>query len=101
MIDPMFEALGDKRRRQLLVRLLECSPRDTVPVSDVVSTEERNSEKLHLQMTHNHLPKLEDMEYIQWDRERDEIARGPQFESIEPSLQMLITHADTLPDDLI
>lgn len=101
MTDRIFEALRDKRRRQLLVELLECSPQETVALPAVIPEEETDAEALYTLMAHNHLPKLEEMEYIRWDRENNEITRGPQFENIEPSLELLITHADAFPGDLI
>ena len=97
----MFEALRDKRRRQLLVELLDCDREETVPLQHAVSEDKADPERIYTQLAHNHLPKLEEMEYIQWDQENDEIARGPKFETIEPSLELLVAHADKLPEDLI
>jgi len=101
MSDQLFEALGDRHRRQLLIELLNCDREETLPLSDAVSEDGTDQERVHIQLAHNHLPKLEEMEYVQWDQEDGEVARGPQFEAIEPSLELLVRHAEKLPDELV
>lgn len=101
MTDRLFEALRDRHRRQLLVELLDCDRKEAVSLPNAISEKEADTERVYVQLAHNHLPKLEEMEYIQWDRENDEIARDTAFETIEPSLELLVTHADKLPEDLV
>jgi hypothetical protein len=62
-----------------------------------VNEEDLNRFKLELYQIH--LPKLVDAEYIEWNRDRETINRGPEFETIEPTLEMLLDNEDDLPDD--
>ncbi|MBV0923961.1 hypothetical protein KTS45_07065 [Halomicroarcula limicola] len=48
-------------------------------------------------MHHVHLPKLADHGFIEWDRESDEIRRGPNFDRARPLLELLVAHEDELP----
>lgn len=99
--DHRFDALADVYRRRLLVGLLDHNPQDDgddqtpagVPVSDA------ESELLQAEMFHRHLPKLEDLGFIEWDRAADEIATGPRFEEVRPLLALLVRHRDELPED--
>jgi hypothetical protein len=49
-------------------------------------------------MRHTHLPKLEESGFIEWDQERNIVRKGPQFEEIQPLLELMENHADELPD---
>ena len=44
-----------------------------------------------------HLPKLEDMGYISWDRNTNEISKGPAWDDIAPLLKLIYDHQDELP----
>jgi len=97
--DAMLEAVSDVQRRKLLVALLEHNPQDDSPV--VVVDDESESEAVErlVTMTHVHLPKLEDHGFIEWDRDRNEVSKGPAFEEIRPLLELLVEHEDELPAD--
>jgi len=45
---------------------------------------------------HNHLPKLDDLGFVSWDRENGVVATGPQFEEIRPLLELLADNGDEL-----
>jgi hypothetical protein len=70
--------------------------RDRDPLDLIESGDE--PEVLEVKLIHNHLPKLEEMGYITWDRETDEISKGPNWEEIAPLLELIDTHRDELPD---
>lgn len=53
---------------------------------------------IKIELIHSHLPKLEEHEYITWDRESGEISKGPNWSEIAPLLHLLDEHADELPD---
>ncbi|MBX0297516.1 DUF7344 domain-containing protein [Haloarcula nitratireducens] len=97
--DEILDALGHIQRRKLLYALLSHNPQDDTPV--VVDGDESVEEELSrlVEMHHVHLPKLEDYGFIRWDRDSNEVSKGPNFEEIRPLLQLLNDHKDELPDD--
>ncbi|MFH5802275.1 ArsR family transcriptional regulator [Haladaptatus sp. CMAA 1911] len=100
-LDIVLDALANTYRRRLLTTLLEHNPQhdeDTHLPLDV-SIADEDVEQLKVHMIHIHLPKLEDTGLIEWDRDTNEIRRGPQFEELRPFLQLMQDHADELPDD--
>lgn len=54
---------------------------------------------LQTELVHNHLPKLESLGYVRWDRETGEVSKGPNWGEIEPLLRLLRDHEGELPDD--
>lgn len=95
-IDRMFTVLSDHHRRLLLLTLRQA---ETVHETELTvrGAGDDAKEREQIRLTHNHLPKLADAGYIEWDRETGEISTGPEFEEIEPLLEMMETHADDLP----
>ena len=96
--DNALDALSNPYRRQLLVALLEHNPQDDSdhdPLHNAPDAEE--SENLQTELIHNHLPKLEEMGFIVWDRETNEIKKGPNWDDIAPLLELIETHRDELP----
>lgn len=97
-LDSAFDALGHRQRRLLLVSLLEHNPQDDSPV--IWSTERDSKAMDHLvTMHHVHIPKLEAGGYIEWDRESQEVSRGPNFEEIRPLLELLADHEEQVQND--
>ena len=95
----VFDALGNRYRRRLLVSLLEHNPqRDEVNVPEDVHAGEKELTILQAEMFHNHLPQLEAAGFVRWDRDAHEVVKGPRFEEIRPVLELLHRHADELPD---
>lgn len=96
MNDATFDSLADERRRTLLVALLDEHQLDAtapIPVDDgagAVNTERR----MQAEMYHRHLPKLADQRFIDWDRDTDEIVKGPQFEELRPLLEVVAPHVE-------
>lgn len=97
--DDLFEALSNPYRRQLLVALLEHNPQDDHDRDplDLVS-DDIEPDVLELHLLHSHLPKLEEMDFITWDRETNEISKGPDWDEIKPLLELIDNHQDELPD---
>lgn len=48
-------------------------------------------------LAHNHLPKLDAYGIVDFDRTANVVAPGPEFDAVEPLLNLLETHADQLP----
>lgn len=72
---------------------------DDIQVQPDIHIEDEDLETLQTEMRHVHLPKLEEKGFIKWEREANVIRAGPQFEEIQPLLQLMHDHADELPDN--
>ena len=97
--DNALHALSDKYRRQLLLSLLEHNPQDDNdhdPLNLLSETEE--AEVLQSELVHKHLPKLDDMGYISWNRTTNKISKGPNWDDVSPLLKLMYTNQDELPD---
>lgn len=98
--DDLFVALSNSYRRQLLVALLEHNPQDDYDRDPLnIVSEDVEPEVLELSLYHRHLPKLEQMGFVTWDRETNEIRKGPDWNEIEPLLTLMYDHRDELPED--
>ncbi|RDZ39519.1 transcriptional regulator [Haloferax sp. Atlit-4N] len=91
MNDAMFNALGDEHRRELLLDLLETNPQTvaTQIPAEGETAQADTDRKTRIAMYHTHLPKLECQGFIRWNKETDEVIKGPQFEEIRPLLECL------------
>ncbi|RQG87037.1 hypothetical protein EA462_15465 [Natrarchaeobius halalkaliphilus] len=95
--DDITEALGGRARRQVLVELQDHNPVDQPEA--VTKNSAQEDEVQELQLTHTHLPKLDDMGYIVWDRDHGTIIKGPNWEEIEPVVRLLSDNRDQIPND--
>ena len=95
IIDTQFEALANVHRRRLLVSLLEHNPQAAQQAASNTS-DATDEERRMIQLHHVHLPKLEGYGFITWDRETNQVVKGPQFDEIEPLLTVLMEHRDRL-----
>lgn len=96
-VDDIFEALGHPYRRQLLFALTEhAAPVPARDPYDIVSTD-ADPDVLTLQLHHTHLPKLDNLGFIDWDRPAETVTRGPRFTDIEPLLSLLSKREASLP----
>lgn len=97
-----FEALANSDRRQLLLALFDANPQDDDdldPLDLLVEGETTHDFGItRLELTHSHLPKLAEMGFIEWDRELDELSKGPNWKEIAPLLRLMHKHQDELPD---
>jgi hypothetical protein len=102
--DRAVDALGHQYRRRLLVALLDHNPQDDDDAQDAeralgtVEGEAEDPAGVELELTHTHLPKLEDLGYITWNRETGKVKKGPRWDEIEPLLKLLRDHQDELPE---
>lgn len=77
-VDEIYEALASVERRHVLERLRES---DSVDVASL--TDGDDDTHVRIQYHHVHLPKLDDHGIVEWDRERNEVSRGPAFDQAE------------------
>ena len=93
MNDNTFDALAHEQRRTLLLDILESTPRDAgfeVLAGDSASTDAER--RVQIAMYHSHLPKLEDYGYIEWNKDANEVVKGPRFNEIRPLLEFLASN---------
>jgi hypothetical protein len=91
-----MDALSNPERRELLVALADES--EESKILEYLQAEHDGSVDSEFEiMTHSvHLPKLDQYGFIDWDRENDTVETGPRFDDIEPLLDMLRPHEETL-----
>lgn len=95
--DDRLEALGRVERRRLLLRLSSGdSSGDPRVEFDEWDRREGELDPL-VAMRHLHLPQLEDGGFVRWDRENEQVTRGPRFEEMEPLLDLLREINEELP----
>ena len=118
----LFELLAADHRRRLLILLCETdsiqipeglltrggtrartngSPQESGHEETAIQHTPTEEDALEVQLVHCHLPKLEDADVIEWDRETQTVTRGPAFAEIEPFLSLLIGNADKFPHKLL
>lgn len=98
-LDAVFEALSHPHRRHILLALTGDSSAVVIQDPfDIVITDV-DPDTLVIQLHHNHLPKLDDFGFIDWDQESETVTRGDRFGDIEPLLELLDQHKEALPHE--
>lgn len=88
-VDRVFEVLSRRPRRVILAGLRR---------GELEHEEELASDQIeHTELRHTHLPKLARANYIDWDRETGDIAKGRRFDEIDELLGLLERHCEDLP----
>lgn len=78
--------LNDRYRLMITLLLLRDGQKSE---SDLLLRGEPESREVEDDLVENHLPKLEEAGYIEWDRESGTISKGPRFDEIEPILELM------------
>ncbi|WP_152418306.1 hypothetical protein [Halorubrum aidingense] len=86
-LDEILVALCDNQRRKLLSSLITDSPPNDA-MNPGIQVE--NSIIMH----HTHLPKLADCGVIDWNRKRNRVTKGPNFEVAEEVLKFLANNEE-------
>lgn len=92
-IDSMVEALGTQPRRFVLFALLDDTVEDPLEILERTTV----GDGARIELRHVHLPKLEQGDFIEWDRDSDLVTRGPEFAAIEPLLRLLDEYSSEFP----
>lgn len=109
--DDALLLLASQRRRRVLQALRDQGG-SWVSIDDLVdeldegdrSTNLRTTEdgtRIQIELTHTHLPRLEDHGVVTVDQSASTVAQGPAFDAVEPVLRILQQHADDLPTDYL
>jgi hypothetical protein len=121
MIGELFTLLAERRRRRVLVSLLDAGE-GPVPVANVAFTrgsaaqssagaaagsaavgagERSEAVPESTALRHVHLPKLDESDLVDWDEEAGTVARGPRYAEVEPFLELLVRNQHELPGHLV
>jgi len=99
--DPgIYEALVHPYRRRLLLAMLKADRQNAAYPDPLTFIGMRGGspERRRIAMVHIHLPKLDDMGIIRWERETAELSKGPKWEELAPLLRWMEQHRDELPE---
>lgn len=97
-VDDVFDALSNRHRRRVLVELLRHNPQtDVLEVTDESLLPGESPDALALESYHVHLPKLEEMGFVEWNRETHTVVAGSAFEDVRNLLELIDAHSDELP----
>lgn len=95
-LDEAFEILCHESRRRILGSLLVKENNCDLLVEELVDVS-KDRDRQRVALYHNHLPKLKESGYIEWDRESRTICRGPQFGEIAAFIRIVKDSTDELP----
>lgn len=96
--DTLYEVLSNVQRRQLLFALLDETPQPDSPNElDTLPDTTRVGDAGRVEHRHVHLPKLNDYGFIEWSPDTSCVERGPEFDEIRPTLELLAAHHEELP----
>ena len=98
LFDTHLDALRHVDRRRLLLALLNAEEAALPIELDQLEDETAESDVLR-SFHHNHLPKLEDLGFVDATSDQHSVTKGPRFEEIEPLLELFETYQDRLPPD--
>ena len=98
--DTHFDALRHVGRRRLLLALLNAEEA-ALPIELGQLKYETADRDVLVSFHHSHLPKLENLGFVDADPDHHAVTRGPRFEEIKPLLELLDTHRDRLPPDWV
>ena len=97
-LDQVLDALSHPYRRRILSLVAQANPRDEAEFSpDDLLEDGVDSELQTVTLYHNHLPKLAEAGYIEWDRDTHTIRRGRRFDEVAPLIRLMRDHRDELP----
>lgn len=98
-LNDLFEVLSHEYRRYILWVLAKPDDRaDAVIDTTQFTGPGGEPDILYLELIHNHLPKLDDYDLVDWNPETETLRRGPRFEEIEPFLDVM-EDRDRIPRD--
>lgn len=92
MLDSFADCMGHEYRRRILFSLRELEDGESllVPHDALEAGDDRDA--LVAELVHNHLPRLEELGYVSWDREARVVEAGESFGRIEPLFRVLTDH---------
>ena len=96
-LDELFTVLSHPYRRRILTRLGDHDPRDEDEFDHRALAREDDPDLPSIELFHNHLPKLDEAGFIDWERDDGVVRRGPRFGEVAPLIELMVDHRDELP----
>lgn len=98
MIEDYLRALMDEHRRKLLLVLVNRNEHEGVSVPETVAQDGDDLTTLRIEFHHMHLPRLEELGLVDWNRETDVVTRGANFETLQPLVEFVGTFEESIED---
>lgn len=99
LFDSLYRTLQHPVRRRLLFGLVDHNPQEAAFVPEDIHIGEKDLDRLATELYHRHLPALEATGLIQWDRDADQVVKGPRFPEVEELLAAIKPYDPTVPDE--
>lgn len=97
-LNRLFGVLSHPHRRRILRTIAESNPRRTGELTpEEFAADGEEVARFGVELYHVHLPKLAEAGYIDWDRNAGTVRRGPKYEEIRPTVDLLLDHEAELP----
>lgn len=96
-LDLVLDALSHPYRRRVLLLVGDHTSSDDELEVEAIATEDDDPGPLGTELHHVHLPKLDELGYIEREEASGTIRKGPAFEEIASLLRLLDDHRDELP----
>lgn len=97
-LDQALSALSETARRRVLLAITEDSPRQQETFeTGKFAPASPDRETTRMELYHQHLPRLDETGYIDWEEDTGRVGRGADFDEIRPLLDLLDDHPDKLP----
>lgn len=94
ILDGFASCMGHEYRRKILFLLYLSEDGAGLVVPDDLLDEGVDRDRFLIELAHHHLPKLEELGFVYWDRESGIVTEGDEFERLEPLLEVLTEHYD-------
>ncbi|GAA0238681.1 hypothetical protein GCM10009000_062820 [Halobacterium noricense] len=85
----------DRRRILLLIKKQKSYGKDEFAIKEFDAIDNK---QLTPELYHNHLPKLANVGYIEWNKDANMIRIGPNFEEITPLLRFIHDYQKESPE---
>lgn len=95
-LSELLDVLSHPYRRRILTYLIDQDPRDGDEFDQQALADEADSDSWKIGLFHNHLPKLDDAGFIDWDRADGMVRPGPRFDEIAPVVARTVNSGDDL-----
>ena len=96
VLDEFASCMGHEYRRRILFTLFEVGNGDPLIVPEDLLDDALDPDQFNIELTHAHLPMLEETGYIDWDRKAGIVEEGEEFEKLEALLEVLVDHYDRI-----
>lgn len=93
----LFALLSHPHRRRIFTELNESTSRHETEVELEALSDATELEDETVNLIHNHLPRLAEAGFVEWDPERQVVTHGSRFHEIAPLISLMVTHQDELP----